>query len=74
VRRHGGQTQSGSQMDAMKRHLVDAVFHRTKASFRSVSGGVHLVRQFLNQRLQPIELGVTVCRDHISMTVSSRLS
>jgi hypothetical protein len=43
-------------------------------SFRRVSGSVHLVHQFLHQRLQPIELGVTICRNYRAMTVSSRLS
>jgi hypothetical protein len=53
VRRHGGQAQGGAQADAMKGHLIDAVFHRAKASFRCVSRRVHLVCQLLNQRLQP---------------------
>jgi hypothetical protein len=50
------------------------VFHRAKASFRCVSGSVHLVRQLLHQHLQPIELGVTICRNYRAMTVSSRFS
>jgi hypothetical protein len=33
----------------VKGHLIDAVFHRAKASFRCVSGSVHLVRQLLNR-------------------------
>jgi hypothetical protein len=32
----------------MKGHLIDAVFHRAKTSFRRVSGSVHLIRQLLN--------------------------
>jgi hypothetical protein len=55
-------------------HLVDAVFHRAKASFRCVSGGVHLVLQLLHQRLHPIELGVTVYSNHGAMVLSSKLS
>jgi hypothetical protein len=74
VRRHGGQAQGGAQADAVEGHLVDAVFHRAKASFRCVSGSVHLVRQLLHQRLQRIELGVAICSNHRVMAVSSRLS
>jgi hypothetical protein len=36
VRRHGSQAQGGAQTDAVEGHLVDAVFHRAKASFRCV--------------------------------------
>jgi hypothetical protein len=61
MRRHGVQAQGGAQADAVKDHLIDAVFHRAKASFQCVSGSVYLVRQLLNQRLQPIELGVMIC-------------
>jgi hypothetical protein len=50
-------------------HLVDTVFHRSKASF-----SVHLVRQLLHQRLQPVELGVAVCSNYEAMAVSSKLS
>jgi hypothetical protein len=48
----------------MEGHLVDAVFHRAKASFRCVSGSVHLVRQLLHQRLQPVEFVVVVCSNY----------
>jgi hypothetical protein len=48
VRCHGSQAQGGAQADAVKGHLVDTVFHRAKASFRCVSGSVHLVRQLLH--------------------------
>jgi hypothetical protein len=58
----------------MKGHLIDAAFHRAKASFRFVSERVHLVHQLLNQRLQPIELGIAICGGHRAMAVSSRLS
>jgi hypothetical protein len=58
----------------MEGHLVDAVFHRAKASFRRVPGSVHLVRQLLHQRLQLVELGVTVCSNYRAMAVSSKLS
>jgi hypothetical protein len=51
VRRNSGQAQGGAQADTMRGHLIDAVFHRAKASFRCVSGSIHLVRQLLNQRL-----------------------
>jgi hypothetical protein len=74
VHRHGSQAQGGAQADAMKGHLVDAVFHRAKASFRCVSRSVHLVCQLLHQRLQPIELGVAIFSNHRAMAVSSRLS
>jgi hypothetical protein len=57
-----------------KGHLIDAVFHRAKVSFRCVSGSIHLVRQLLNQRLQPIELGIAIYRNYKAMAVSSRLS
>jgi hypothetical protein len=50
------------------------VFHRAKASFRRVSGSVHLVRQLLHQRLQPVEIGVAVCNNYGAMVVSSKLS
>jgi hypothetical protein len=53
---------------------VDAVFHRAKAGFRCVFGSVHLVRQLLHQRLQPVELGVVVCSNYGAMAVSSKLS
>jgi hypothetical protein len=55
-------------------HLVDAVFHRAKASFRRVSGSVHLVRHLLYQRLQPVELGIVVCSNYGAMAFSSKLS
>jgi hypothetical protein len=55
-------------------HLVDAVFHRAKESFRSVSRSFHLVRQLLHQRLQPAEFGVAVCSNYGAMAVSSKLS
>jgi hypothetical protein len=58
----------------MKGHLIDAVFHCTKACFRCVSGGVHLVRQLLNQRLQPIELGISICGGDRATPVSSGLN
>jgi hypothetical protein len=58
----------------MEGHFVDAVFHRAKASFRCVPGSVHLVRQLLHQRLQPVELGVTVCSNYGAMAVSSKFS
>jgi hypothetical protein len=74
VRRHGSQAQAGAQMDAMEGHLVDAVFHRAKASFWPISRSVHLVRQLLHQRLQPLELGVAVCSNYRAMAVSSKLS
>jgi hypothetical protein len=74
VRRHGGQAQAGAQTDAVEGHLVDAVFHRAKASFRCVSGSAHLVRQLRNQRLQPVEFGVAVCSNYGAMAVSSKLS
>jgi hypothetical protein len=45
----------------MKGHIIDAVFHRGNAGRRRVPGGIHLVRQLLHQRLQPVKLGVTVC-------------
>jgi hypothetical protein len=48
---HGGQAQGSAQADVVKGHLVNAIFHRAKASLRSVSGSVHLVRQLLHQRL-----------------------
>jgi hypothetical protein len=51
VRRHGSQAQGGAKADAMKGHLIDAAFHRAKASFWCVSESVHLVRQLLNQHL-----------------------
>jgi hypothetical protein len=35
---------------------------------------VHLVRQLLHQRLQPVKLGVAICSNHRAMAVSSRLS
>jgi hypothetical protein len=35
----------------MQGHLVDAAYHRAKASFRRVSGSVHIVRQLLGQCL-----------------------
>jgi hypothetical protein len=34
VRRHGTQAQGGAQADALEGQLVEAVFHRAKASFR----------------------------------------
>jgi hypothetical protein len=74
MRRHGGQAQGGTHADAMKGHLIDAIFHRAKASFRCVSGSLHLVRQLLNLRLQLIELDITICRNYIAMAVSSRLN
>jgi hypothetical protein len=58
----------------MEGHLVDTVFHHAKASLRCVSGSVHLVRQHLHQRLQPVELGVAVCSNYGAMAVSSKLS
>jgi hypothetical protein len=58
----------------MEGHLVDAVFHRAKAGFWRVPGSVHLVRQLLHQRLQPVELGVTVCNNYGTMAFSSKLS
>jgi hypothetical protein len=58
----------------MEGHLVDAVLHRTEAGFRRVSGSVHLVRQLLDQRLQPVELGVAVYSNYEAMAVSSKLS
>jgi hypothetical protein len=58
----------------MKGHLIDGIFHHAKASFRYVSGSVHLVRQLLNQRLQPIKLGVAICGDRRAIAVISRLS
>jgi hypothetical protein len=42
--------------------------------FQCVSGSVHLVRQLLHQRLQPVELGVAVCSNYEAMAVSSKLS
>jgi hypothetical protein len=42
-------------------------------SFGHVSGSVHLVRQLLNQRLQPIELGIAICGGHRATTASSKL-
>jgi hypothetical protein len=71
---HGGQAQGSAQADVVKGHLVNAIFHRAKASLRSVSGSVHLVRQLLHQRLQPIELGVAICSNHKAMAVSSKMS
>jgi hypothetical protein len=50
----------------VKGHLIDAVFHRAKASFWCVCGSVHLVHQLLDQRLQPIELGVAICGNNKS--------
>jgi hypothetical protein len=50
------------------------VFYRAKARFRCVSGSVHLVRQLLHQRLQPVELGFAICSNYRAMTVSSKLS
>jgi hypothetical protein len=35
---HGSQAQGGAQADAVEGHLVNAVFHRAKSSFRCVSG------------------------------------
>jgi hypothetical protein len=35
-------------MDAVEGHFVNAVFHRAKASFRRVSGSIHLVCQLLH--------------------------
>jgi hypothetical protein len=61
-------------MDAMEGHLVDAVFHCAKASFRRVSGSVHLVCQLLHKCLQPVDLGVAVCSNYGAMAVSSKLS
>jgi hypothetical protein len=58
----------------MEGHLINAVFHHAKASFRCVSGSVHLVRQLLNQRLQPIKLGIAICGNYRAMAVSSRLN
>jgi hypothetical protein len=58
----------------MKGHLINTVFHRAKASFRCVSGSIHLVRQLLNQRFQPIELGIVISENHRTMAVSSRLN
>jgi hypothetical protein len=34
VRRHGSQAKGGTQADTVEGHLVDAVFHCAKASFR----------------------------------------
>jgi hypothetical protein len=58
----------------MEGHLVDAVFHRAKASFRRVPGSIHLVRQLLHQRFQPVELDVAVYSNYRAMAVSSKLS
>jgi hypothetical protein len=55
----------------MEGYLVDAVFHRGNAGCRRVPGSVHLVRQLLHQRLQPVELGITVCSNYRAMEVSS---
>jgi hypothetical protein len=74
VRRHGGQAQGGAQADAVESHLIDAVFHRGNASCRRVPGSIHLVRQLLHQRLQPVELSVAVCSICGTMMVSSKLS
>jgi hypothetical protein len=38
VRRHGGQAQGGAQADAVKGHIINAVFHRGEA-VRGVSPG-----------------------------------
>jgi hypothetical protein len=74
VRRHGSQAQGGAQTDVVEGHLVDAVLHHAKESFRCVSGSVHLVLQLLHQSLQPVELGVVVCNNDGAMAVSSKLS
>jgi hypothetical protein len=74
VCRHGSQAQGGAKTDVVEGHLVDAFFHRAKASFRCVSGSVHLVRQLLYQRLQPVELSVAVCSNYGAMAVGSKLS
>jgi hypothetical protein len=58
----------------MKGHLIDATFHRAKASFRCVSGSVHFVRQLLNKRLKTIELGIAICGGHRATADSSRLN
>jgi hypothetical protein len=46
VRRHGGQAQGGAQTDAVKGHLIDAVFHRAKVSFWRISGAFTLFASF----------------------------
>jgi hypothetical protein len=74
MRRLGSQAQGGAQTDAVEGHLVNVVFYRAKARFRCVSGSVHLVRQLLHQRLQPVELGFAICSNYRAMTVSSKLS
>jgi hypothetical protein len=57
----------------MEGNLINAVLHRGDAVGRCVSGGVHLVRQLLHQRLQTVELAVAVCSIAKMMVVNSRL-
>jgi hypothetical protein len=54
-------------------HLVDAVFHRSKALRRCAAVGIHLVSQLLYQRLQLVELGVAGCkRQEEKISIKSR--
>jgi hypothetical protein len=59
VCRHGSQAQGGAQADAMKGHLVDALFHRAKASFRCLRERSPCPPAS-SPASSPVELGVAV--------------
>jgi hypothetical protein len=79
ARRHGGQAQGGAQMNAMQDHLVDAAYHRAKATSGMSPGAFTLFPSFSASAFSPLSsasrsAGVTEQRQLVLFKIKLKLN